>query len=178
MVFSDKISSAVKITRKGLKNTVSAFAGWTGGIIAGYLFKWELKILNFNKFYVKLSECLSGVIREILPTVNTDHIRLMPNARGIPKGIDAVTFGYEIYIKGVFSEENYYDLKLLLHEMVHVRQYEEKGKFLFKAHYGFGYVSENFSYENIPLEKEAREFVNNQWKKFEEKYRTTCISSV
>lgn len=62
---------------------------------------------------------------------------------------------------GIFiCEESFNSERLRAHELVHWGQYQRTSSFGFYARYAWGWASSGFSYENNPMEVEARE-VNN-----------------
>jgi len=70
----------------------------------------------------------------------------------------AQTYGYVVYIRG--APEDYSDedrLSLLIHELTHVKQYEQYGRRLdnFGYHYFKAYKQANQNYENNELEQKA-----------------------
>jgi hypothetical protein len=75
---------------------------------------------------------------------------------------EAITFGSRMWFvhKRLHMEETDAGLRLLMHELVHVSQYRERGssKSAFACAYGVGYL-EAGNYEDNPMEKEARDFV-------------------
>lgn len=74
------------------------------------------------------------------------------------KEAEAQTYGYMIYLRPGKNDQSHRDrLDLLIHELVHVKQYERYGRRLdsFGYHYFKKYKQANLKYENNQLEREA-----------------------
>ncbi len=71
---------------------------------------------------------------------------------------EAQTYGHDIYIKYAKGEmDREYELTMVIHELVHVQQYERHGNSYsnFGYHYFKHYKRANLNYENNTMEKEA-----------------------
>jgi hypothetical protein len=75
-------------------------------------------------------------------------------------GSEAQTYGYHVYFKDRESVATAYNVSwiaLLAHESKHVQQYVDRGESLtkFGRHYFEGWCANGFSYNRIPMEREA-----------------------
>lgn len=143
---------------KGIWSGISAILGFVLGTIAGWIYLGTLLLINVFKKRLKLSLYLQGVLKTYYPTINLDKVTIITKANGIPYGKIALTEGYKIFCRNDFSENKTEDLKLLLHELVHVKQYYDRGIGAFYIAYAYEYINEMFSYSNIPMEKEAVDY--------------------
>ena len=94
----------------------------------------------------------------LLPRVDLARVTLVEEA-AIPAfvGVQGITFGRRIYL-GARLAGTPADLRLLLHELKHVDQYQRLTQPLFALGYLWGFVLGGFRYRRIPLEREAYDF--------------------
>ena len=72
----------------------------------------------------------------------------------------AITFGQHVFFKKYFSEYPVHIRnKLLVHEQVHVNQYQRYGFVCFICLYLWQWI--RYGYDNMPLENEARKAEDN-----------------
>ncbi|MFH1690405.1 MAG: hypothetical protein ABIE42_09240 [Candidatus Eisenbacteria bacterium] len=114
-----------------------------------------------------LSSSTIDKLRPLFPKLDLGRVRVAENATipareisklnipGAASDIDAMTFGYDIYMKGKAST------KLLVHECVHVDQVRRYGgRDKFACAYGNGVVRGGMTYRGNPLEVEAYGFAD------------------
>lgn len=155
MSLPEKIFKLPVIFLNLIRISISAAAGFVTGSIAGWIYYLFLMIINNGKKRIFMSSSLKDKLYRFYPSVDFSKVRIIVNARGIPRGKTAVTQGNYIFFREDFNENNMKDYDLLLHELVHVEQYKKYGKTLFYILYGFQYLNAGFSYHGIELEKEA-----------------------
>lgn len=112
-------------------------------------------------------------LRERIAPVDPDSINVWPAARWIRHfwrpGIKGVTHYKWVLVDPEFLRGDRRKLaKLVVHELVHVRQYVERGYLRFISRYIADYWKGRFSgkdarqaYLDIPAEKEARDVTND-----------------
>jgi hypothetical protein len=137
---------------------ISAILGLILGTIIGWIYLGIIKLINFYKNRIKLSPSLQRILSNHYPSIDLYKIKIISMANGILYGKTGLTQGNEIFFKCTFSENNIDNLKLLLHELVHVKQYTKYGMWKFYILYAYGYINKVFSYPDIPLEKEAFDY--------------------
>ena len=125
------------------------------GSITGWIYYIFLLLLNARKKRVSLSASMSNILQRHFHSADFTKVRIIPHANGVPWGKSAVTHGNSIFCREGFSEENRDDIDLIVHELVHVEQYNKYGKLGFYILYGFQFLNGGFSYYRIGLEKEA-----------------------
>ncbi len=81
-------------------------------------------------------------------------IRLVERSR-IPTGHAGITFGSTVFVTRELSSMDESDMRLLVHELTHVRQARRFGRIGMARRYGVEWCR-CLSYENHPLEIEAR----------------------
>ena len=97
------------------------------------------------------------VVGPCLPSVDLDRVRVHPHARlALPARFRALTLGRRIYVRGPLHPESLVHMRLLLHELVHVAQWERDpwGWLGFAARYGAG-VAGAWGWAAHPMECEA-----------------------
>jgi hypothetical protein len=148
------------------KRYITRLVAYAGGIV-GY---WATAAL-VNAANPGRREPLTGnakrafglVFSPPFPAVDLDRVRLRLGARfpGIPARPQGMALGYTIYLKQPrFDEGNHADMALLLHELVHVAQYERLTPAGFARRYAEALLSDP-SNERNPLEHEAYDFVQS-----------------
>lgn len=121
-----------------IRRHIAAVFGRPLGVLLGTLYYCYLRLRNVGRVPVVLR---SGGVTS----------RWYRRARGLPRGIAAITFGPRVFTNRRFIIESW----LLLHETQHVRQYASLGWCGFLARYGQEIVL--YGYDNAPLEWEARD---------------------
>ena len=116
----------------------------------------------------RLSPQSIALLQPLFPELDLRDVRFITSA-SLPgnwftasNDVLAMTFGTHIWCKWKRAQMENSDegLRLLMHELVHVRQFRERGssKDAFACDYGVGFL-EGGSYEANPLEIEAYQFV-------------------
>ena len=136
----------------------------TLGIIVYFAAKALARIANCNKKHLHLFPDMVRRISFFFPSLDLSRVRIVKNA-GLPanmlkrsKGTAGMTFGRTIYLRDGDSLD-YEEIRLLLHELNHVEQMQRLGEFKFASRYGEQY--KQYGYYNMPLEKEAYDFVSD-----------------
>lgn len=107
------------------------------GIAVGWVDRGVDWILNFGKDAKKLSARTKRVMEEFFSDIDIDTVRMVEHARlAAPSKARAMTHGHKIYWEGGFQDCQFKDQRDLMHELVHVRQYERLGSTGFYAEYG------------------------------------------
>jgi Domain of unknown function (DUF4157) len=134
---------------------------WSFGTLFAY-FLYVLpatKLANVFNRPEKLSETTRQIMSEFFPTLDLLRVGVTANATlPWPKAKRGITQGGSIYVRGPFAQTSHRDLRLLMHELVHVGQYARLGTIRFLWVYGQGKLKGG--YRENPLEKEAFSFVH------------------
>lgn len=114
---------------------------------------------------LSLEPMVKEIMSEFFSDVDLDKVKLRLDstllAYGSPK---AMVFGHTIYWRSPsFDRCNEADMGLLMHELVHVRQFENDGEAKFACKYGAGVLYYR-DYESIPYEQEAIAFTKKHKK--------------
>lgn len=99
------------------------------------------------------------VLAPLVPELDLEHVWMADQARLVlPRRFRAITLGHCIYIRRTWNPFDRGDVRLLLHELVHVVQYarDSWGWFGFAGRYGAGVVG-GWSWSAHPMEIEAIE---------------------
>jgi len=145
-------------------NYFKDFMTGAAGIVVYYTAKASARIVNCHKKRVQIEPTIKNKIVSIFPTIDINKVRIIKNATlpanwfERPKRTDGMTFGRNIYIKDKSLQFDQGGIRLLLHELIHVKQISEFGECKFAARYGKEFVK--FGYYNMPLEKEAYDFAS------------------
>lgn len=97
------------------------------------------------------------LLTPLVPDIELDKVWIADRARlALPRPFRAITLGRSIYIRGPWDPHDLTDVRLLLHELVHVTQYvrDAWGWFGFSGRYGAGVVG-RWSWAGHPMEIEA-----------------------
>lgn len=100
---------------------------------------------------------VQNLLAPLAPALDLDQVWIADGARlALPRRFRAITLGRCIYIRGTWDPHSLRDLRLLLHELVHVTQYVRDGWgwFGFAGRYGAGVVG-RWSWATHPMETEA-----------------------
>ncbi len=89
-----------------------------------------------------------------LGDIDLEPVRMVDRAR-LPIAHRAITLGDAIYVKGVLDIGEPDDAELFVHELVHVRQRQERSRVGMAVDYGRGFA-DGFSYRDHDMEIEAR----------------------
>ncbi len=141
------------------------FGGQAGGIMIYNAAKASAKLVNFSKNYLRIYPDTMSRVKIFFPSLDLNRVRIVKNANlpanwiEIPNKTTGMTFGWNIYSKKNDLEYDYEGLLLLIHELTHVQQMKSLGEAAFAARYGEEYLQ--YGYPDMPLEKEAFDFVSN-----------------
>ncbi|HOY31674.1 MAG TPA: DUF4157 domain-containing protein [Bacteroidales bacterium] len=134
------------------------------GITVYFATKAMAKIINHNKRRCPIYPDTEKKISFLFPSLDLSRVRIIKNAT-LPanwfknsKQTEGMTLGWSIYLKES-DLYNYEEIKLLVHELNHVRQIRELGEFRFAARYGEQFME--YGYYNMPLEKESYDYVSD-----------------
>ncbi|MCC6397443.1 MAG: DUF4157 domain-containing protein [Bacteroidetes bacterium] len=113
-----------------------------------------------------------AVMKAIFPQLDLDAVRVHSGVDVFPSWASAITFRNTIFMRG-FVRCDYLDNEILLHELVHVRQYQQMSFWVFACRYAHevlrgGSLEERWrlgvGIEEKTLEDEAYEFqAQNAW---------------
>jgi len=100
---------------------------------------------------VQSPETVEVVVTQDLPVPEKENelYEVYLKVVGDPKDAGAITYGHRIYVKPLFSNS----YSIILHELVHVMQYQKYGKKYFLRQYMI--ASQLVQYHKIPFEAEA-----------------------
>jgi len=130
--------------------------GSAGILIFAFHKLWCL-ILNDHRLK-PIPPAIQEPLSTVAPSeVDLTRVRVADRAKlALPTGFRAITLGRRIYIRGWWDPERPGDFQLLVHELVHVAQYERDtwGWLGFAAKYGAG-VAGTWRWARHPMEKEA-----------------------
>lgn len=132
--------------------------GCAGGRLVGALLIAACRLVNVGRAR-RPTDRERALMAAVAPEVPLDRVAIVERARlPIAPGMRAITLGDTIYVRGARLEPgSVRDMSLLLHELVHVRQVAEAGSvWRFLCAYGREWIA-RLSYEDNPLEVEARE---------------------
>jgi hypothetical protein len=115
-------------------------------------------LLNFAKRRQPLTDTTRFLMQPLFPAVDLGGPRVIANATlPWPNPRRAITLGRSIYVRNAFDQLVTRDLRLLLHELVHVDQYRRMGTLGFIWAYGRA-LARDGSYRKNALEVEAFAF--------------------
>ncbi len=109
---------------------------------------------------------------ELIHPIKPEEVNVYPASGWLMRtwkgNISGATYGSRIYVRPVlFDGDPDRFARLVIHELVHVRQYDEMGFFRFISRYFRDYLRGRFSgmdhreaYRAIPVEVEAREITS------------------
>ena len=109
-----------------------------------------------------------GRVRTALAPVDPERVNVWPASKRFRRlwrpGVGALTLGSVVFVDPCVLGDDERLARVVIHELVHVRQFEEEGWFAFLWRYVLGYLAGRRSgltsrdaYLAIPAEKEARE---------------------
>jgi hypothetical protein len=153
--------------------------GCAGGELIYALVDNTLTTLNSLESKRSLPAALRTALDPEFPAgMNLSKVRYVSDANGFgainwwpEANAKAITIGNRIYFKRSVNWSVEANCRLLMHELVHVWQYQSRGssKTVFACDYGSGYVNAG-GYEANPMEKEARDFVAAHFGSFWTRY--------
>lgn len=159
---------------KGLGQFLAAVGACLGGEIVYRIAKADNVIANALRPYLPIPEGVRNRLAGIFPNDSFRSVFWIDQAslaaNHFKSGTDGMTFGMPvtpigfpgnaIYLKPRFDFSDPTFKRLLVHELVHVRQYQKFGGELgFACAYGIGYAKAGFDYRKNPMEVEAYRFV-------------------
>jgi hypothetical protein len=107
------------------------------GILIGWVDRGLTWLLNAAKDRRMLSARTRRIMAEFFHDIDLDSVGIVEHARLVaPPEKHAMVHGHTIYWEGTFHDCSYDDEELLMHELVHVRQFEREGSTGFYADYG------------------------------------------
>lgn len=126
--------------------------------------KGTARVLNVTRRRRQLHRHTRDLMQPCFPDLDLDRVRVVPEAI-LPSSwfsakVDAITFGYTIYLKAGSVRHTAKGKELLLHELVHVDQVRRRGddELAFACDYARGFLDAG-GYRRNPLEVEACDFV-------------------
>jgi hypothetical protein len=136
-----------------------------GGVLIYNTAKASTALINLNKKQTLISPDTVKRLKIYFPLMDLGSVRIIENAvlpanwfQG-PDTVEAMTFGRNIYSIKSKLQDDIDGIKILVHELVHVQQILDLGETGFAARYGEEFMG--YGYFNMPLEREAYDFVAN-----------------
>jgi hypothetical protein len=160
-VFFEKLDSAMD----GLVESAIKGFGRGAGLSVYAVAKKTAEVMNRSKKKYKLSAETKIRLEAFFIGIDFDSIQIVEEA-SLPANmfkdnIAGMTFGHTIYTIYKNSQEEYFALFNLIHELVHVEQIELLGEHEFAGKYGEQFVNSGGYGEKMPFEAEAYGFVRN-----------------
>lgn len=165
-----------------ITETLKEHGGCKGGKLIYASVDKALAVLNIGKSKPSLPAKLRTALDPEFPDcMNLSKVRFIRSANGFGtinffnRKAEAITIGNLIYFKRNVIWSAQAHCSLLMHELVHVLQYQNRrsSKTAFACDYGTGYVNAGYDYEANPMEKEARDFVKSHFKNFWKRWYIT-----
>jgi hypothetical protein len=117
--------------------------------------------VNAHKHHLKIYDDVRRRMGVFFPGLDLGPVRVVQDAtvlaRVFRSSIEATTTGDTIYCVMHDMQYTYAGMKLLIHELCHVKQMRNMGEDTFATEYGVEFVQHG--YEHMPLETAAYEFV-------------------
>lgn len=129
-----------------------------------------MKTKNRNREKIKLTNKMTLFMKPRFPHIDFGKVTLITGAEllFVSSERNGLALGYDIYIRETWGPPMHGEcskrrMKLLLHELVHVQQYQlHLVHGTYACHYLFEFVAAGYSYENNLLEREAVAFERSQ----------------
>ena len=129
------------------------------GIPIYFAGKWLTRAANVHRVEQRLSPELTARLAPLFPHLDLTRVRLKDHANlpVLPR-YNGIAFGYRLYFRHTFNENDARSLRVLVHELVHADQVRRLGG---EVAFACAYFAGHFvaGYDGNPLEEEAREFV-------------------
>lgn len=133
-------------------------------------------VLN-DRYLAPISPGVQEVLGPLLPELDLDQVWVAPRAQLVlPRAFRAITLGRCIYVRGDWDPRSLGDVRLLLHELVHVGQYVRDGWgwLGFAGRYGAGVVGP-WSWAGHPMEIEAIDHEHLSAAVLAERFAEACL---
>ncbi|MFC1530057.1 DUF4157 domain-containing protein, partial [Gemmatimonadota bacterium] len=156
----------------GVIDKLKKFGACIGGGMVWFAANDAVTYRNLDKPKKKLTRWTKDRLRNIFPSVTLSDVRYktdcsLPSNWFSGSGASAMTMGQHIYFdkSGVINNRSGFDL--LIHEMVHVEQWQKMREdhwndtdthWEYGCEYGEGYWNAGFDYYSNPMEAEAYDF--------------------
>lgn len=133
--------------------------GGVAAVVAFYVYILPgVTLLNRWKIRQALSDPTRAMLGALFVDVDLPQVKIVANAIiPWPRPKRAITLGSSVYVRYGFDQAKSRDLRLLLHELVHVDQYRRLGMLGFIWSYGRA-LGRSGSYRKNSLEVEAFAF--------------------
>ena len=119
-------------------------------------FVYELFVRLINGKGAPIPPDIRARVEPYISDVDLDRVQLAMAAR-VPSGHAGLTLGWRMFINRELAATNDDDMRLLIHELVHVRQCQRFGRTGMMRKYGVEWAR-ILSYNNHPLEVEANAY--------------------
>jgi hypothetical protein len=132
----------------------------------GIIFRWiEASLDDKNEQdATPLSKPMKDIFRHFFPPAILDKVTVKWNCHGLlGSDTEGMTFGTKIFVEHPNNPCDFDAMVLLLHELVHVTQYERDGFALFACNYPWQFIWSGFNYEEMTYEAEAYAVSRNQY---------------
>lgn len=138
-------------------SSLRAAAGHVLSAPVYFAYEGFVRLVNLDRIIAapqQLSQELIAGVGHACADLDLSSVRLVERSR-IPTQHVGVTFGSTIFVNRNLSADSRVDMRLLVHELVHVRQARRFGRFGMARRYGAEWCR-CLSYEQHPFEIEAR----------------------
>lgn len=134
------------------------------GVVVYWLSKHAAALANLHRKPLPLDAPLLRRIHLLLPEVNLSNLRVISGA-WLPawifhRSIIGMAYKDRIYVSIRGSLDTYESFLLLVHELVHILQFQRLGELRFAGEYGCQFLYAGGYGEGMPLEAEAYGFVD------------------
>jgi hypothetical protein len=135
------------------------FLGCILGIPLSFAGKWLTRAANLHRVEQRVSPELSARLAAMFPNLDLSKVRIKDHANmPVRRQYVAIAFGYRVFFRHTYNENDLRFLRLLIHELVHAEQVHRLGG---QVRFACVYFAGHFAagYDGNPLEEEARAFV-------------------
>ncbi|HNY32767.1 MAG TPA: hypothetical protein PKO15_17925 [Fibrobacteria bacterium] len=137
---------------------------FVAGVAAYWLGKSSARLANLRREALPLDAPTLRRLGILLPQADLSNLRVVTGA-WLPawifhRSIVGMAYKDRIYIAGRGSLDTYESFLLLLHESVHLLQFQRLGEFRFAGEYGRQFLYAGGYGRRMPLEAEAYDFVD------------------
>ncbi|MBK9576799.1 MAG: hypothetical protein IPK50_02820 [Fibrobacterota bacterium] len=135
------------------------------GVVVYWLSKHAAALANLHRKPLVLDPQTRRRIHLLLPEVDLSNLRIVPGA-WLPawlfhRSIIGMAYKDRIYVSASGSLDTYDAFLLLVHELVHILQFQRLGELRFAGEYGCQFLYAGGYGKGMPLEAEAYGFVDH-----------------
>jgi len=134
------------------------------GVVTYWLSKWTAELANLHRKPLTLDARTLRRIQLLIAGVDLSKVRIVTGA-WLPawifhRSIVGMAYKDRVYVAARGSLETYEDFLLLIHELVHIHQFQRLGEFRFAGEYGKQFLHAGGYGSGMPLEAEAYGYVD------------------